>query len=65
MHGDGTFIFADGKKYKGQFHYGKRQGKGKMIWTDGKVYDGEWYDDKMHGNGKQSSRIVNTNDSCL
>ena len=40
--GQGTFTFADGDEYVGQFKYGKRNGQGTATFTDGTKYAGQW-----------------------
>ena len=42
--GLGTFKWADGSKYVGQFHKNKIQGVGTYYWSDNKVYSGNWLD---------------------
>lgn len=43
-HGYGTFIWADGRKYIGEWKKGKQHGKGTFIKTNGQSRDGEWID---------------------
>lgn len=52
----GTFIWADGRIYKGGFSSGRRDsrifaGGGAMTWLDGRKYEGGWKNDKCHGQG--------------
>jgi len=42
MHGEGTFIYGDGRKYEGSFANDKKEGHGVLTWTDGRVFDGGW-----------------------
>lgn len=42
MHGQGTFIWKDQKKYFGQFIMDKREGQGTLLWPDGRKFTGEW-----------------------
>lgn len=42
MHGEGTLIWKDKKKYQGSFVNDKREGHGTFSWTDGRKYVGEW-----------------------
>jgi len=42
MHGTGEFVWADGRKYKGQFHLGMMEGSGNYEWRDGRMYQGEY-----------------------
>jgi hypothetical protein len=49
--GQGTFTWADGSKYVGEWKDGKRNGQGTYTWADGDKYVGEWKDDKSNGQG--------------
>eukprot|EP00397_Hematodinium_sp_SG-2012_P023594 GEMP01024524.1.p1 GENE.GEMP01024524.1~~GEMP01024524.1.p1 ORF type:complete len:366 (+),score=62.49 GEMP01024524.1:125-1222(+) len=52
--GPGKQVWADGRKYEGQFSGGCFHGIGKMIWVyeDGEMYyQGEYKDDKKSGHG--------------
>jgi hypothetical protein len=41
--GKGTFVFADGRKYEGEFRNDQMHGPGKLFAPDGKlIVDGEW-----------------------
>lgn len=40
MHGQGTFMFPDGRKYVGNYVYDKKEGYGEFFWLDGKIYKG-------------------------
>ena len=40
MHGKGTFNFADGGVYKGEFINDKICGKGEQKYANGDVYEG-------------------------
>jgi len=50
-HGQGTYIWNDGRKYVGSFVDGKFEGIGKFTMPDGKEYDGEYQNDHRHGVG--------------
>jgi hypothetical protein len=50
-HGEGTFIWTNGHKYKGNWTNGKPDGEGKMTTLDGREYVGEWEEGLMHGEG--------------
>ena len=50
-HGKGTYCFASGAKYDGDYVDGKREGKGVFYFSDGKKYVGDFRDNKLHGNG--------------
>jgi hypothetical protein len=47
----GTYTFADGEKYVGEFKDGKYHGQGTLMWADGEKYVGEYKDGKYHGQG--------------
>jgi len=47
----GTYTFADGRKYVGEWKGAKRNGKGTLTRANGSSYVGEWKDDTIHGNG--------------
>jgi hypothetical protein len=54
MHGEGAFTGADGDKYVGQYHVGKKHGEGTYTYytlPDGDEYVGQWQADKKHGEG--------------
>jgi len=40
--GHGTYEWADGKRYEGNFKNGKLDGHGKYKWPDGKRYEGNY-----------------------
>ena len=42
MEGYGTYKWANGERYKGQFKEGKKHGYGINTWPSGDVYYGEW-----------------------
>jgi len=46
MHGKGTFTWADGRKYVGEYIDDKKQGYGEFIWPDGRSYKGDWFNGK-------------------
>ena len=45
--GYGTYIWADGAIYVGEFKDNKRHGLGTYIWADGTKYVGEFKDGKL------------------
>ncbi len=49
--GEGTYIFADGMKYAGNFVNNKRNGYGAFYWTDGSSHVGYWKDGNQDGFG--------------
>jgi len=50
-HGQGTYTFADGKKYIGQFKDDEYSGSGTLIQSDGSRYVGQFKDDQFNGPG--------------
>jgi len=50
-HGNGTYTFADGKKYIGQFKDDMYFGSGTLIMPDGSKYVGQFKDDQFNGQG--------------
>ena len=47
----GTYTFASGNKYVGEWKDDKKHGKGTYTFASGDKYVGEWKDDTMHGKG--------------
>lgn len=52
MDGKGTYIWADGRKYEGEYINDKKDGYGVYTWADGRKYQGYWANGKQHGIGK-------------
>ena len=50
-HGQGTYYFANGEKYVGEFKDDKQHGQGTYIFADGEKYVGEFTDSKKNGHG--------------
>lgn len=48
---NGTFTFADGREYVGEFKDDLKHGQGAFTFPDGDQYVGEWKDDLKHGQG--------------
>lgn len=46
MSGKGEYIWADARKYVGDWLDNKLHGKGIYTWPDGRKYEGEYYNDK-------------------
>ena len=46
IHGHGTYKWADGRQYTGDWQVNKMHGSGVFTWADGRRYEGEYYDDK-------------------
>jgi hypothetical protein len=40
MEGEGTFVWSDGRTFKGQWKDNLIHGKGVYKWPDGRIYDG-------------------------
>ncbi len=55
MHGNGHYVWGDGREYKGSYKYDKKDGFGKYRWGDGRIYIGFWKDGKQNGYGKYTS----------
>ena len=51
MHGKGTFTWADGRKYRGQYKRDVKHGFGVFENSDGRKYIGEWKDGVQDGTG--------------
>ena len=49
--GKGTYLFANGEKYVGDFKNGKYDGYGEITFVNGQKYVGEWKNDKQNGQG--------------
>lgn len=47
--GQGTVTLSHGRKYVGEFKYGKFNGYGKMTYRDGSKYIGEWKNGDWNG----------------
>jgi len=42
MHGKGTFTWADGRCYVGEYANDLKEGQGTFTWCDGRKYEGAW-----------------------
>jgi hypothetical protein len=51
MTGRGFMIWADGRRYDGEWHENRCNGRGVLTYKDGRRYEGEYKLDKMHGKG--------------
>jgi hypothetical protein len=49
--GAGTYVYADGSKYQGDFEGSKKNGQGQYWLANGEHYSGNWKDNYMHGTG--------------
>ena len=45
--GKGTYIFANGDKYVGEWKKGKKHGQGIFTYISGKIEEGVWKKDKL------------------
>lgn len=50
--GEGTYVYSNGAKYKGQFEDGKISGNGSFYFSNGNIYHGQWQNHERHGHGK-------------
>ena len=50
-HGQGTYYYADGRVYVGQWKKNQRHGQGTMTYKNKSKYVGEWKNNKRHGIG--------------
>jgi len=48
-HGNGTYTYANGDVYEGQFKHDKQYGKGKLTKPDGTVEEGTWSGTRLTG----------------
>jgi len=49
--GEGTFTWANGAVYEGEWKDNKRNGHGIYKWSNGDVYEGEWKNNQPNGKG--------------
>eukprot|EP00900_Chrysochromulina_parva_P025953 jgi/Chrpa1/7992/Chrysochromulina_OHIO_Genome00003271-RA len=49
--GRGTYRYANGAVYEGEWKAGKQEGRGKFRWDDGDEYEGEFKADQIEGHG--------------
>ena len=50
--GQGTYLYADGKKYVGEWKGGEYNGQGTLTYADGEQWKGEWQEDqRLNGLG--------------
>lgn len=54
MTGRGFMIWADGRRYDGEWLENRCNGRGVLTYKDGRRYEGEYKLDKMHGRGENS-----------
>jgi len=51
VNGQGTYTYASGEKYVGEWKDSKKHGQGTYTWADGAEYVGEWEGNAYHGQG--------------
>ncbi len=51
MTGRGYMVWADGRRYDGEWLENRCNGRGVLTYKDGRRYEGEYKLDKMHGKG--------------
>ena len=51
VNGQGTYNYASGNQYIGEYKDNKKHGQGTFTWADGEQYIGEWKDGKRTGQG--------------
>jgi hypothetical protein len=51
MHGQGVFIWPDGRKYEGEYQNNKKNGRGVFSWKEGKAITCMWKDGIRSGEG--------------
>ena len=49
--GRGTYRYANGAVYEGEWKAGQQEGRGKFRWDDGDEYEGEFKADQIEGHG--------------
>lgn len=49
IHGQGKYVWADGRVYFGSWEENKMHGYGQLLWPDGRQYDGEFVNDVKQG----------------
>ncbi|MDB4046453.1 trypsin-like peptidase domain-containing protein, partial [Amylibacter sp.] len=47
----GTYTWADGNKYVGEYKDGRINGQGTFTWASGNKYVGEWQNERLSGQG--------------
>jgi len=51
MHGEGKFIWPDGRYYDGSYQHDKKEGQGTFVWANAKEYEGNWFNNRQDGIG--------------
>ncbi|RWV99830.1 hypothetical protein BHE74_00030973 [Ensete ventricosum] len=55
MHGFGVYRFANGHRYEGSWHEGKRQGLGMYTFRNGETQSGHWQNGLLETRSTQST----------
>ena len=55
VNGTGTYTYADGEKYIGEYINGLMHGQGTYTWANGAKYIGEYMNGKKNGQGTYTS----------
>ena len=50
-YGTGTYSFANGDRYEGEWRNTKRHGRGTYYFANGSRYEGDWHYGEIHGRG--------------
>lgn len=53
QNGQGTYAYADGSRYEGQFLAGQPHGQGKFFYPNGDYYQGQFANGLPHGKGRR------------
>ena len=50
MHGNGSYYYADGRTYVGEYYNGKKEGRGVEYDSNGKIFKkGRWRENRFDG----------------
>ena len=52
MHGRGTFYFANGERYEGDWKDSQLHGRGTYYFANGDECEGDWRENRLLGTGK-------------
>ena len=48
MHGKGSFMWPDGRRYIGEYSNDKKEGFGEFFWADNSQYSGDFKNNNIH-----------------
>jgi hypothetical protein len=65
MHGRGTFMWAKGDMYEGEWSMGKMHGQGTKQMANGDVYEGRWQSGMADGWGKKRFSCGDLHEGCV